>query len=237
MDTRILAEQWGITGVAHGQRLQSYPTRTVHRITSDQGAFAVKVDEAPGPDPGAVQSAAARELPGSVAGIRRTLGGSLSALHGECRITVYEDVCGGHPPATPETWSALGTLLARLHAIPVSVRPFAVPIGAAASELERLSGDYSFAAEFRSLARRVREIQPSPAAAIVHGEVNLTNVLRRPTGELVLIDWDNAGAGPIALDLGYPLICVFLSESLEWNLPCAAAFYEAYRAARTGPPP
>lgn len=234
--TSVLSVQWGLTDIMEKRRLQSYPTRTVYRVASEQGTFAVKIDAAPGPDftgSDEVQDQAAQALPGHVAGIRRTRAGELSVLHRDCRVTVFEDIAGGHPPATPETWSGLGMVLAELHAVRAETRPFGVPVQAAASELERLAGNYSFATHFRSLAARVREIEPAPATAIVHGEVNLTNVLQRPDGELVLIDWDNAGAGPIALDLGYPLICVFLTEKLQWNATQATAFYDAYRAART----
>jgi thiamine kinase-like enzyme len=53
-------------------------------------------------------------------------------------------------------------------------------------------------------------------------------VRQRPDGELVITDWDAAGTGPVALDLGYPLICVFHDEDLTWHADQASAFYAAY---------
>lgn len=45
----------------------------------------------------------------------------------------------------------------------------------------------------------------------------------------MLVDWDQAGTGPVAIDLGYPLFCVFLEEDLSWHPDHAGAFYSAYR--------
>ncbi|MGH3490916.1 MAG: hypothetical protein ACRDP8_23765 [Actinopolymorphaceae bacterium] len=63
----------------------------------------------------------------------------------------------------------------------------------------------------------------------------LSNVRQRPDGELVLVDWDAAGTGPIAIDLGYPLICVFHDEDLTRHADHAAAFYAAYAENSTTP--
>lgn len=231
----ILRDRWGLSNISHLERHQSYPTRWVHRIVSDQGRFAVKVDAAPGSTvegSEAVQVAAHRALPAHVPQVRPTTNGDLAAVVAAHRMTVVEDIAGGSPSPTTETWAQLGEILARLHAETLEVRPFAVPIGAAVGELERLADRYSFAAEFRGLIPRVASLSATPAATI-HGELNLSNVLCRPDGEVVLIDWDNAGTGPIALELGYPLICVFLDIDLTWHARLAEAFYASYRRHRS----
>jgi len=46
--SELLKSRWGLTGVRLLERLRTYPTRFVERVASDQGWFAVKVDEAPG---------------------------------------------------------------------------------------------------------------------------------------------------------------------------------------------
>ncbi len=149
---------------------------------------------------------------------------------------VYEDIDGGQPAAIAQTWGALGTILARMHALPAVPRPFGISVQGAANELARQADDYPFAEDFRSLTQRVRRIRDHPAATI-HGEVNLSNVRQRPDGDLVLLDWDAAGNGPIALDLGYPLICVFHDEDLTWHGDHAAAFYAAYAEYSVTPMP
>ncbi len=38
-----------------------------------------------------------------------------------------------------------------------------------------------------------------------------------------MLDWDEAGTGLSAIDLGYPLICEFLTEDLIWHGELAEA--------------
>lgn len=226
----LLGRRWGLTGITVLERLQTFPTRYVERIASDQGGFAVKVDDAPGAlveGSEQVQSAVAIALPQHVPAIVPDLSGALHVIDRGRRVTVHEDIGGGRPASNARTWSGLGVVLARLHALPAVSRPFAIPVQAAANELDRQAADYSFAEDFGALTQRVRRIGDDPAAT-VHGEVNLSNVRQRSDGELVLLDWDAAGTGPVALDLGYPLICVFLDEDLTWHADHAVAFYRAY---------
>ena len=237
--SELLSARWGLTDVTVVERLQTYPTRFVERIVSGQGSFAVKVDDAPGPlveGSEQVQSAVASELPRHVPAIVPDLSGALYVVDRRRRVTVYEDIDGGRPAPGAQTWTALGTLLARMHALPTVPRPFGISVQAAANELARQADDYPFGEDFRSLTHRVRRIRDHPAAT-VHGEVNLSNVRQRPNGELVLLDWDSAGTGPIAIDLGYPLICVFHDEDLTWHPDHAGAFYGAYAEHSTTPMP
>lgn len=235
----LLSARWGLTDVTVVERLQTYPTRLVERIVSVQGSFAVKVDDAPGAlvqGSEQVQSAVARALPRQVPRIVPDLSGGLFVVDQGRRVTVYEDIDGDRPAAIAQTWSALGTILARLHALPAVPRPFGIPVQAAADELARQADDYPFGEDFCPLTQRVRRIRDDPVATI-HGEVNLSNVRQRPDGELVLLDWDSAGTGPIAIDLGYPLICVFHDEDLTWHPDHAEAFYGTYAEHSTTPMP
>lgn len=44
-----------------------------------------------------------------------------------------------------------------------------------------------------------------------------------------MLDWDEAGVGPLALGYGYPLIAAFLSEELVIDHDSARAFYRGYK--------
>jgi Ser/Thr protein kinase RdoA (MazF antagonist) len=68
---------------------------------------------------------------------------------------------------------------------------------------------------------------------LVHGEINLTNAMRRQSGELVLVDWDEAGTGAPVMEAGYPLIVVFLTEDLHFQRELASAFYGGYYGDRS----
>ncbi|MEQ4210410.1 phosphotransferase [Actinopolymorpha sp. B9G3] len=230
MSSNLLSERWGLTGVSVLERLQTYPTRFVERIVSDQGCFAVKFDAQP--DSAAegseqVQAALASALPRHVPAMTPDLSGALYVVDNGRRVTVFEDISGGPPASGTATWRGLGAILAQMHALPAVPRAFDIPVQAGANELDRLADDYPFADEFRLLALRIWRISEQPSATI-HGEVNLGNARLRPDGDLVLVDWDAAGVGPIAVDLGYPLICVFHDEDLTWHVDHATAFYAGY---------
>ncbi len=63
---------------------------------------------------------------------------------------------------------------------------------------------------------------------LIHGEINEANARRRADGEVVLLDWDQAGIGPVALEYGYPLIAAFVSEDLVIDHDSARGFYRGY---------
>ncbi len=62
----------------------------------------------------------------------------------------------------------------------------------------------------------------------VHGEINLANSPVSAEGRIFLLDWDQAGTGPWALEPGYPLITTFLSEDLVFDAASASAFYGSW---------
>lgn len=220
------------------EHVQSYPTRSVFRVATSDGTLAVKVDRQPPPREAvgseAVHHDVALRLPEHLPRLRPTTSGSFAVHRPHLRVTVCEDIPGGPPPDTVETWAALGSILAQLHALPPVPRPFTIPVRTAIEELATQSAAYDFGVEFRALLPRAADIDAG-AAATIHGEVNLSNCLARADGTIVIIDWDQAGYGPTALDLGYPLVCVFLTEDLDWRSPMAAAFYQAYQKHRPLP--
>lgn len=63
---------------------------------------------------------------------------------------------------------------------------------------------------------------------LIHGEINGANAGRRANGEVALLDWDEAGVGPLALEYGYPLIAAFISEELVIDHDSARSFYRGY---------
>jgi hypothetical protein len=72
---------------------------------------------------------------------------------------------------------------------------------------------------------------------VVHGQLNLANVIQRLDGGVALLDWDEGGTGLCAIDLGYPLICEFLTEDLIWHNEQAESFFRGYRETATTPLP
>lgn len=110
----------------------------------------------------------------------------------------------------------LGRLLARLHgggspgrtsdgAGPAGHRSRpgqeALAVRAAGDLLDLLRPDVGAGELARGLAERLVAAPGEPVVP-VHGDLSADQVLRRPDGRLALIDLDEAGRGPAALDLG-----------------------------------
>ena len=172
------------------EHVQSYPTRSVFRVATSGGTLAVKIDRQPGEDAvvsETVQRDVALRLPEHLPRLRPTTDGSLAVHRPRLRVTVSEDIPGGPPPDTVETWAALGSILARLHALTPVSRPFAIPVRAAIEDLATQSAAYDFGAEFRALLPHAADINGG-ATATIHGEVNLSNCLARADGTIVLND-------------------------------------------------
>jgi Ser/Thr protein kinase RdoA (MazF antagonist) len=119
--------------------------------------------------------------------------------------------------APPPGGGQLGAALGRLHALGAapgaglaSWHP-AAAIPAALSRLDAvaplLPGEWRpLHAQFRSAFLALRAAAPALPMAVVHGDARPGNAVVTPSGEAVLIDWENGGLGLPVLDLGYCLL-------------------------------
>ena len=124
------------------------------------------------------------------------------------RTLVVEQV-GGVPLQAPEVpdrraaYRALGRALARLHELDAPKAPFRRPapdrVMAAAELIASVRADV--AASARALAREISERLDDHDSVCLHGDVNFRNALLE-NGRVVLIDLDQASAGPAAAELG-----------------------------------
>lgn len=127
-----------------------------------------------------------------------------------------------------------GAPIAQLHRLEPTAHRYAIPIQAAADEIDSQLAGLPFEDRARDLVARVRAL-PTTSQATIHGEPAASNLQRLRDGRVCLLDWDQSGCGPTVLDLGFPLINAFLSYDLRWNSAAARAFYDGYRALPTSP--
>lgn len=231
VDIRALTDQWPLSGVAVGDRLAGFETREVVRIHSDQGDFVVKSDPAPRPDVRdddqllVLDFAAEHGYPHAPS-VLHTRNGHRAARTSGGLTVVLEFV---PQPVDQGSWTALGrgaATLNRSRAFPV---PYAIPFHAAISDLARQAVGRPFERDFAQLLDRVSRLDGDERRGLIHGEINLANARCRNDGTVVLLDWDQAGSAPVALEYGYPLITQFLSEdALVVDEHAASDFYAGY---------
>ena len=226
---------WPVTGAVVVAEKISYPTRRVLHLRCDQGEFAAKIDSKPGSVDieqrlAVLDHAAARGFRHAPA-LLRTCAGTRASCTPSRTITLLEyiptRVITGDGDALAG-WRDLGVAAARLNGLADYTVPFAVQVHEVAINLAERAAGTPFDVGVRSLLGRIETLADVAEMGLIHGEINGANGGRRSNGEVALLDWDQAGVGPLALEYGYPLIAAFVSEDLVVDHGSARAFYAGY---------
>jgi Ser/Thr protein kinase RdoA (MazF antagonist) len=130
-----------------------------------------------------------------------TLSGALWAARGDLFMALFPLVRGQTPTGWPR-WDrsilvSLGALIRRFH----EVRCDGMPVDSLTVPAHSLPADAPYAAEFASQLQRLQRLGFGARATVwepvlCHTDVGGDNILRTPSGDLVLLDWDEAVAGP-----------------------------------------
>lgn len=237
IDPDFVAQHWPLSSVRVGQSLHSYPTRSVRVVHSDEGTYVAKVVPVPHDEPEAdrppsvLEYLSERGYEHSPA-LLRTRSGDQLVQSGTHTICMLEYVPEDFPEAGhdhPSAWHDLGRAAARLNSYVDCPFRYAVPTNAALVDITQWMHGRPFEKEFLALRPRLDELLNPEGEGLIHGEINPANARRRADGTVVLLDWDEAGTGSIGLELGYPLITVFISEAdLSFHRDSAQAFYRGY---------
>ena len=239
----MVERHWSLDHVVPGTVLQQSPTRTVMVIHSDQGAFVVKAYERAwalglvNPTTSEIDrhlhvfDFLAQLRFGHAPSLLRTTTGSRFVQTDDATICVLSLIEGGVPPSTPETWAELGRIAARIGEYDKYPYPYGIPVAGTIAELTRNAERYPFRTDMLHLVSTLDVLVDQPPC-LIHGEINTRNAIRAPDGRLSILDWDQAGTGPWALEPGYPLITTFLTEDLVFDADAASTFYGSWSAHR-----
>lgn len=228
-------EAWPLTRVSVGPVLRSFESRTVALLDAAEGRFVIKIDDDPLTAPGAVgygvlgflDEQRFRHAPR----IARTSTGALGARLAQGESACVLEFVPFPPRPAPDQWHAFGRAVAGLNRLEGFTEPFAIPLAAAIDEVRARAGGHPIAGALDAVLDEIAWIADLPSDALVHGEVNCANGGVRADGTTVLLDWDQAGSAPAAVDYGYPLITQFIAESTEAvDVDAMRAFYRGYRA-------
>ncbi len=146
-------------------------------------------------------------------------------------IYLIKFIEGEHPVWTPSTFENLGKITAALHSIKDFPFESDYKPSAAIPQLIEKAEKYAFKHEFLEVLKTIRSFD-SLTKTLIHTEITPGNVIQKPDGSIVVIDWDEVGIGPAVLDLGVSLINHFVTEDLEILEGNAKAYYESYFALR-----
>jgi Ser/Thr protein kinase RdoA (MazF antagonist) len=140
---------------------------------------------------------------------------------------ILEYVEGKRPPSNVATWTGLGCLAGKLHK--VKDYPYKTPFmfGTEKAKLPAIAETLPFKDDYLKLVETLPNFDIFPQS-LIHSDIGPHNSVQKPDGEIVFIDWDDASVGNRVLDIGFPLICQFVTEDLVYLEDEARAFYSAY---------
>ncbi len=134
-------------------------------------------------------------------------------------------------PCASEDWWKLGEAAAKLNQIRTEPLSYAIPLDPAIQEIGEWARGQGFEKPVRDLLGQLNPLLEDREMGVIHGEINPANAGKRADGGVVLLDWDDAGTGQIALELGYPLITQFLQiDTHEFMLDQARAYFSGYQS-------
>ncbi len=140
-----------------------------------------------------------------------------------------EYIEGEKAERTTDNWRAIGKIAAQLHKIKDYPYETAFVFESERQNFPDIARQLPFGDEWLKIAQNLSDLSGLPKA-LIHTDIGLNNVMQRADGTLVVIDWDDVGVGTRILDLGFPLICHFVTEDLVFEQEKAIAFYDSYTA-------
>lgn len=253
----LLAGAYGLRKARAVNQLDTKGQREAYLLESERGRLVVKLT-----DPGRPKHLVAGDT-GILAYLERfdfpaprmcrAIDGSLFLPYGPRFVYLYEYVEGKMP--VPSAWmlGECGSLLARLHSLPLDgtarrslhrpanlieeIRPW---IDAAPQTPEQ----QAIAAEMRCLVEAFPSFEGLPES-LIHTDPYFTNLLEGVDGRLYLIDWEDGGISYPLLDIGYLghlVTCLPHDRAVlgldgvspvSWRPDWAQAFLDGYQSVRT----
>ena len=231
IDTEWIGKCWGLTGVRIGKHLSE---NEVFPVDAAEGRFVIKVvgdwtvQELMEQTTNLLSFLNSRGITWAPA-LKPLANGALFCQRDGRFSYLMERVAGSAVPETPESYGRLGALLAEINAVPGIPWEFHRDFEAFRANLLKAAVQYKFGAYYTGLVKSLASMDvPQLPTALVHPDLHLGQVMSRPDGSWVIIDWDDAGIGQRVASLGYPLILEFISDELEIRGREGAAFYAAY---------
>jgi Ser/Thr protein kinase RdoA (MazF antagonist) len=228
---KFIETHWPLTGVSFGETLQAFGPRLVRVIMSNEGPFIVKVS-----DQWHSAETATRHtfifdylqdnnFSHAPAILKTKSGRNFQAINDQYAL-VLPYLPGEAPAKDRETYRRLGEILGHLHALTDYPYPYLFSVADVLPEFFELAKRLPFGEEYIQLVKALPDFEDFPLS-LIHGEM-IGNAIQTPDDRIIILDWDEAGIGTRILDLGHPLIQVFLSEDLVFDQVGAPAFYQGY---------
>ena len=236
LSKQIIEKEWPLAKVQIVKISPGKDKRVTVRAKSDQGEFIFKIaarhklEKVLKRDVAVLQflenrgfRAAPKILKTRSCHLYQKIGGNL--------VYAMEHINGVVPKSSPKVWYKLGKVVASLHRIhPPAILKSAFTVVSQRTKMLALARKFKMERNYAETFRKLPNFINLPQA-MVHTDVALNNAIQKPNGPLVLVDWDDAGKGPLVLDIGFVLTS-FLTAKLKFERIKANAFFRGYSSIR-----
>lgn len=235
----IFEKFWPLTEVKIGKVLQISGERIVCEISAKEGEFVFKIadsskiEERIINDTFAFDFLKAKNFP-YIPKLLKTKDSKNYHKLEEKFVYVMERVEGKPAERTIENWKQLGNITAELHDIPQYPCKTLFAVHSEIPKFKETADKLPFGKEYMEIVSRLPNFE-GLSQSLIHTDIGPHNAIQRLDNLIVLVDWDDAGVGMTILDLGFPLICHFVTEDKVFEKEKAKAFYDAYFAKRQLP--
>lgn len=236
MTKEALIEQWNLSDVINVSEVKKTAVgRMVFRVDTKDRSFTLKVyapsrkKEIVEKDIYLLRLLEKRAFPACA--LRNTANGDGYGTINGSYAYVYDWIEGRNPESTPDTFEKLGDMTGRLHTIsePYPYKSDFKP----ANEIQKLlttAQAKGIDQKYVDLLASIRDLSKLPQG-MIHTDIGPHNSLERPNGEVVVIDWEDAGLGPMVIDIGWELEQCLSDESV-FEVEKAKAFLSGYQEHR-----
>jgi Ser/Thr protein kinase RdoA (MazF antagonist) len=226
----FISDNWSLDNAKIEVILQQSGERIVYKVSSDQGEYVFKL---------AASSKTQSQLENDTAIFSYLETNDfpapklLNTIRDE-RFTRYNNqflyaitFIEGKPPITSEkNYHELGKLTARLHLLKDYPTTTGFTAATVIPEMVEKNKIYPIGQKYKNALKSLPDFSHFPTS-LIHTDIGLNNSIQRPNGQIVLIDWDDTGIGTRILDIGFPLICSFVTNDV-FDYKNAKAYYAAY---------
>lgn len=229
-DIDFITQNWPLTNPTI-ELLKQSGERTVYRVNADEGKFIVKVA-----DPAKSEATVLKDtqilrffeaVDYPAPRLLLSKAGTNYVLHNSKCIYALSYLEGNEPERNVGNYAMLGEVTAQLHLLQGYTIPTDFTAEAEVPIMLERAKKFNMDAHYSELVKALPDFSRFPTC-LIHTDIGSHNSVQLPTGEIELIDWDDAGIGTRILDLGFPLICDFVTKELVFEKDRAKAFYEAY---------
>lgn len=242
---KIIEQKWGLSNITISRILQKAGERIVYLIEAQEGAFVLKIFH-----PELTLNEIERftdvlmflEKVGycNAPKIMKLLDNSAFTRVEGRFIYMMEFIEGSEVYETQEDEYKLGAALAELHKIKGYAYDSNIDVSKHISKMLSRFREYPFKNEYDSIVKNLPDFTKLKQS-FIHTDICPPNALKSSSGEIILIDFDDAGNGSTFIDLGYPLITQFIQfeerkagrditdiNKLGFNFEMAKSFYDGY---------